>query len=785
MALSYSIFAGNGSNRQFAVAFPYLANADVKVLVNGSPVDFTFLTSSVVQTVAAPPNGAVVKVMRTTPRSNLLTDFSDASTLTERDLDKFSLQLFYLAQETQDTAQQGVSFDDVNFLQDAHGYRIHNAGNPVNPQDVTTKSWVLSNTVSLDSVNGVFDAQSKRVINVLAPVNPNDAATKVWTETSMTSQVAIATAQAAQSTSEKNAAIVARTAAEAAAALAQSAVGTLAQVVYPNFATAQAATPVAVADAVILAGRVSAGDGGGGVFKKVVSEPTHLAKLQIGATWYEVADNIVNVKQFGAVADFNRGLGTGTNSYPAIQSALNYCAATGKMLYVPAGEYKTEQGLVYTSTAGPTLGYSLRMFGDGFGRSNITLAYVNGIVLSVTRGAGYQQGGFIKGMSLSEIGTTVSKGLSLHRVWSFTVLDCLIQGMKGDGIYIPVQYGDADPLNDGANHVLFEHVRVNSVSGYGLHCDMGVGVNELSYLTVRNCTFELCGTPGGGGIGGGMFWRGQCCLIENTAFLTCYSRGMYIDGGAGVGSNMTQINVTYENCESKAIECFGLEGGVFENIQIRNGLFPAQYGFYMDGAASSVKNISVRNAQFRMIDTNTPYIAFRGAGANFEAETCIVEMTNLDLWNPTFHTLNFGWTIKEHLKSSFMATMTAAQAVPSASDTKLAFNSVLWNDNGFYSTTLQNWKPPAGKGRISAAAYFATGVVNAAQYQVIVYKDNVAYKVLATNVASGTTGLAPGGSVNFTTDGTSVFDIRVYGGGAGAKDISNAASITYFCGEMF
>lgn len=781
MALSYASYTGDGSNKNFTVPFQYLANADISVLVNGVPVAFSFLSSSVVQTSVAPAVGATVRVQRTTQRSALLTDFSDATTLSENDLDRNAQQLFFISQEALDNAASGVSHDVTNNVMDAKSRRIVNVSDPVNLQDAATKNWVQNNTINYDALNFVNDAHNHRIGNVLNPVNPQDAATKVWTETSMTSQVALATAQAASATAEKNAAITARTAAEAAAALAQSAAGTLAQTVYPNLATAAAANPVAAQDAVLLAGRVTAGDGGAGLFKKVASMPSHLGRFQMAnGQWYEFADNIINVKAFGAVADFDRTLGTGTDSYAAIQSALDHAAATGKPVYIPAGEYKITQGLIYTSTAaGGSVGNSLRLYGDGMGRSKITIAYADVVGLTVTRASGYALGGFIRGISIAEIGSTVSTGIKLSRQWYFRVEDVSILGMKGDGIYAPVLHGDADPLNDGQIQLVIDQCHITSCTGFGLNCEVATGVNELSALTIRNTTFESCGKNTGSG--GGMWWRGQCCLIENSTFLTCETRGLYIEGGAGVGSNMTQINVVYENCKSAAMQIFGLEGGVFDNIQIRNGAaFPATYGVYCDAAGASVSNLVFRNPQFRVDGSFNPYIAFRGAGANFDKSSCIVERPNWDFWTGAAGQVKSqGFALKDG--AQFSAYNAALQTIANATDVKLLMGSEDWDIGGYFASGV--WTPPPGTGTITAGVY-VSNVPAGSQCQITIYKNGATYKTIALQYATSAAAVGMSGACTFQSSGTDTFEMRVYAAGGGTHDVSSNPALTYFQGKM-
>lgn len=142
MALSFVSYNGDGGTRNFAVPFTYIAKTDVTVLVNGSPVSFIWLNSSLVQTAVAPAVGTTVQVRRFTQRGSKLVDFQDSSTLTESDLDLASTQSLYLAQENGDKAGEALLVNAAaSFQFDALSKRIINVANPTSPQDAATKSW--------------------------------------------------------------------------------------------------------------------------------------------------------------------------------------------------------------------------------------------------------------------------------------------------------------------------------------------------------------------------------------------------------------------------------------------------------------------------------------------------------------------------------------------------------------------------------------------------------------------------------------------------------------------
>lgn len=77
-----------------------------------------------------------------------------------------------------------------------------------------------------------------------------------------------------------------------------------------NFDTLQIITTTSVAPDVSnirTAGYSSVGDGGGALYKRVSSEPVHAGKVQsVDGAWWELAENHLNPKQFGARGDFKQ-----------------------------------------------------------------------------------------------------------------------------------------------------------------------------------------------------------------------------------------------------------------------------------------------------------------------------------------------------------------------------------------------------------------------------------------------------------------------------------------------
>jgi hypothetical protein len=190
---SRSYPTGDGVTATFAVPFPYLDAANVTAAVNGVPATIIAWPSpSQVTLSAAPANGAVIEIKRTTSRSSVVVSWPTPSTFKASDLNKIAKQLFYLSQEVLDEASFGLRYS---------------------------------------AFDGLFDALTKRIKNVGDPANGKDAANKDYVDTSVSAEAA---ARAAADTAETNARIAAVDA-EAAARSAALGVETAARTAQDNF----------------------------------------------------------------------------------------------------------------------------------------------------------------------------------------------------------------------------------------------------------------------------------------------------------------------------------------------------------------------------------------------------------------------------------------------------------------------------------------------------------------------------------------------------------------------
>lgn len=115
----------------------------------------------------------------------------------------------------------------------------------------------------------------------------------------------------------------------AASNVATGAMSVFEATVFSTLAVAEAYSPAVAPDYIRLEGRADVGDGGGGLYKKVVSEPSHSGKFSIAlddsvtVVWFEIAEQILRPQMFGQI-------GVSSASDTAIfQAAFSAALATG------------------------------------------------------------------------------------------------------------------------------------------------------------------------------------------------------------------------------------------------------------------------------------------------------------------------------------------------------------------------------------------------------------------------------------------------------------------------
>jgi len=118
---SYRQYAGNGTAKDFAVPFPYLERAQVRVYINlvietgvyttllAEGTGYSWTSNTQIQAVTAPATGQVLTVRRETPNGSQVVVWQDGSNLIAADLNTSDLQNLYVVQEWIDYASNSNS----------------------------------------------------------------------------------------------------------------------------------------------------------------------------------------------------------------------------------------------------------------------------------------------------------------------------------------------------------------------------------------------------------------------------------------------------------------------------------------------------------------------------------------------------------------------------------------------------------------------------------------------------------------------------------------------------
>jgi hypothetical protein len=219
MATTQNNYTGNGSNKLFSITFPYLDTADIDVFLNGTlqtvTTQYTFANATTIEFVAAPANGAAVRIDRSTDDSALAATFFPGSSIKAADLNADFDQTLYVVQEINNKA---VKLDDplyVNktYIDNADALKVTKAGdsmsgvlamgtnkitglgNPTNAQDAATKTYVdaadaLKVAKAGDSMTGPLAMGTNKVTGMGNPTDAQDATTKTYVDTADALKVA-------------------------------------------------------------------------------------------------------------------------------------------------------------------------------------------------------------------------------------------------------------------------------------------------------------------------------------------------------------------------------------------------------------------------------------------------------------------------------------------------------------------------------------------------------------------------------------------------------------------
>lgn len=260
-------------------------------------------------------------------------------------------------------------------------------------------------------------------------------------------------------------------------------------------AEAAAANIPSFQNAFRTAGYYVAGDGGGGLYARVASEPAHALKIQTAdLSWWELVaeDGAINVHQAGAKGD-----GT-TNDGAAFTAALAGVAQANQsgsnaaipQVIVPPGHY-------YLGTTTLELKRVVHLVGSGAGMAGVKPALlrwdpnVTGVIVHrgdtigatiETTQTGQADGSIIEGLHLVSGGGTaagVTDGTRGHGIWlraRAVLRNLVIEKFPGNGVHIVASFSGAADVRGNANGWLVEAARITKCHQNGVYVD-GADVN--------------------------------------------------------------------------------------------------------------------------------------------------------------------------------------------------------------------------------------------------------------------------------------------------------------------
>lgn len=326
----------------------------------------------------------------------------------------------------------------------------------------------------------------------------------------------------------------------------------------------------------------------------------------------------INAKDAGALGD---GVNDDT---AALQAAINDAYINNCPLYIPAGNYLLTSSLIMPFDSNATFNKGNYIFGDGMLRTQLTAMASNVIMFKYQQPAlnKFMLGGQISQMTLNGNGKPAACGIQTQALFSHRFADLQVTGfVNGFNMLNTGVPGDSD----ASNHIIFDNCRIENCSQWGIFSTLSTGNNENSFISIRDTTIEGCGTTMGA-VGGGMYWRGQMLQFDNSAFVVNNNRGLYIEGGAGLGSNVLANSLCFENNKGMHLQCYGITGMEFNNLQLySNDSNVAQYGIYLNAQTSYVGQVRINSAKVRATAGNNPYVAFLAAGPNIAAGTIIAD----------------------------------------------------------------------------------------------------------------------------------------------------------------
>jgi len=166
MAVTQNQYTGNSSTTNYSFTFPYLAQTDVGVKINGTTqatTTYSFANATTISMNSAPANGATVIIFRNTNNDAKKATFYPGSAIKAEDLNNDFDQILYTAQEIDNNALDTLGATSMQVDLDVGNNKLINVASPTASTDGTNKTYVdttIDSKIDTALTTDVFGGQS-------------------------------------------------------------------------------------------------------------------------------------------------------------------------------------------------------------------------------------------------------------------------------------------------------------------------------------------------------------------------------------------------------------------------------------------------------------------------------------------------------------------------------------------------------------------------------------------------------------------------------------------------